>query len=352
MAMINVAALFISLSILVSLLFVLQTNRETKILRRIESASELKSKATKQQHQNAPIPWTNHVSSLTKVLSNESDQIATPFFMHVQKSGGTTMKQLGACLGLTIADEHGQFSNQPASLDVLTWNNALRYVNIDACSISGLRTAHLLGFASQQPADAIYTSYFRIALEELFDDTHPASVFAVFRDPIDRATSSYYYLKHAAWEKTFRTEFRNMTFTDYVHNYAEDNYITRTIAGKTNDHANLPVTRDDFELAKLFLKDFVMIGLTDEMDESIVRFARVFGWDRSSNWKACRRRASQGSNRNDHPQVKPGDEEWDLLVAKNEYDLELFRYAQELFVGLVTVVVALNPLLSYLFDDA
>ena len=74
-----------------------------------------------------------------------------------------------------------------------------------------------------------------------------------------------------------------------------------------------------------------MVGLTHEMDESIARFAQVFGWDRLNKWETCRSQASQGTNRFNHPQAKPGDEEWEILAAKNAYDMELFRKAQELF---------------------
>ena len=243
------------------------------------------------------------------------------------------MKALGGCLGLAIADQQGQRSNQTASLDVLTDHKTTHYVNVDVCSVSGIQTANTLGFASQQPAEAVYTPYFREAVEYLFDDAHQAAIFGLFRHPINRAVSLYYYLQHATWEKTYRPDFQNMTLKEYAIDHAEKNFLTRKIAGKSGDQKDSRVTRDDCEYAKLFLKEFVMIGLTDEIDESLMRFARVFGWDRLGRWETCRDHASQGTNRYDHPQVSPGDEEWDLLVAKNEYDLELFRYAQELFVA-------------------
>ena len=244
------------------------------------------------------------------------------------------MKTLGTCLGLAVADSHGQFSNQTASLDVLTRKDTARFVNIDACSVSGLQTAHSLGFASQQPADAVFTSYFRQSMEYLFDDAHQAAVFATFRNPIEREVSRFFYVQHATWEKiTYAPEFQNITLKEFALHHAYDNFITRVFAGKTHDDADIAVTRDDYEQARQFLNEFVLVGLTDEMDESIVRFAQAFGWDQRSQWETCRSQASQGSNRFDHPQVKPGDEVWELLVAKNEYDLELFRLAQDLFVA-------------------
>ena len=243
------------------------------------------------------------------------------------------MKDLGICLGLAVADQYGQSSTQNASLDVLRRTHSSdRYVNVDVCSASGIQTANSLGFASQQPADVVYSGYFRYAAQYLFDDAHQAAVFGLFRDPITRAVSLYYYLQHATWEQSYKPEFQNMTLKEYALHHTDNNRITRTIAGKTHDNAKLEITQDDLENAKQFLRDFVVVGLTDEMDESIVRFARLFGWDRLRRWKTCRGGADQGSNRFDHPQLSPGDEEWELLMAKNEYDLELYRYAQELFV--------------------
>lgn len=239
------------------------------------------------------------------------------------------MKALGACLGLVTADQHGAFSNRTASLEVLT-RKAAHYVNVDATSISGLQTANSLGFASQQPADAVYTAFLREATQYLFDGDHPAAVFALFRHPVDRAVSLFYYLQHATWEKTYRPEFQNLSLRDFARSRADDNYMTRTFRGKT---ADMPLTRDDLELAKHFLEHYVLVGLTDQIDESIERFAQAFGWDQQSRWKNCWRRASHGNNRFDHPHVQPGDDDWNLLAARNEFDLELFRFAQELFVS-------------------
>ena len=252
------------------------------------------------------------------------------------------MKILGACLGLVVADEHGQTSNQtPSSLDVIT-RPGIRHVNMDACTVSGIHTAHALGFASLQPADAVYSPYVPHAMEYLFDDAHRAAAFALFRHPIDRVVSLYYYVQLATWDILYQPEIQNMTLQDFVmHHHAEDNFILRTLLDKTDDKANTPVTREDLIIGKRLLRDFVLVGLTDQMDESMRRFAQAFGWDdddddinnSSSRWESCRSQASQGHNRFNHPQLHPGDDEWDILAARNEFDLELFRYAEELFLA-------------------
>jgi hypothetical protein len=118
--------------------------------------------------------------------SNSRNTISTPIFWHVPKSGGTTMKQLGSCLGLIVMGQWGMESKskRPASLDTILKHLGKPYVNIDAISAEGMKRAHELGFVENQPTNTIFTPRVRTAAQYLFDDHHQGTVFALLRHPV------------------------------------------------------------------------------------------------------------------------------------------------------------------------
>lgn len=93
-----------------------------------------------------------------------------------------------------------------------------------------------------------------------------------------------------------------------------------------------PMNDDSLELAKELLRNHTVIGLLDEMEESIRRFGRVFGWDEQANFEPCvGAYTTHPSNSNKHPPLDPEGEEWQMLAEINNYDMQLYEYAVELF---------------------
>jgi hypothetical protein len=116
------------------------------------------------------------------------------FFFHIPRSGGQTIKDIaGKCLGKTLASEVGvrEGHGQDPTLQVIEYNEA-KYVNVDTTNIEGLIRAAELGLASSNLADMITSSYFA-EVNMLFDLHHKGRAFTIMRDPLERATSMYYY---------------------------------------------------------------------------------------------------------------------------------------------------------------
>jgi hypothetical protein len=265
----------------------------------------------------------------TNALNHHSSKNSTtPLFWHVPKSGGTTMKNLGSCLGLIVAHEWGMesLSKRPASLDILE-RGGKPYVNIDAISGRGMKRAHELGFAEKQPANAIFTPGVRIAAEYLFDDDHQGTVFALLRHPVSRAISLYYYLQKAHWEPDYNAELKNLTLEDFADS-KHNNPMTRILMGKRNG----TITRIELNQVKDFLSTKVLIGFSDQMNVSVRRFGHYFGWDDNEKWEHCSREAiNRGSNKNPHPTVDEDTSAWKALAEANKYDMELYKHAVRLF---------------------
>lgn len=69
------------------------------------------------------------------------------------------------------------------------------FVNTDTTTLAGLKRAKQLNLGQSELADVIVVQHLYEA-ESLFDDEHRGRLFAMFRHPIDRALSMFYYLQY------------------------------------------------------------------------------------------------------------------------------------------------------------
>ena len=165
-----------------------------------------------------------------------SDKAATPFFWHVPKvrntnawfvcpelfkpnphalhvllllqAGGTAIQNLYWCMGLTLANEVGGnpklLQRKKVPRNKLTvfqpWKasgNMAKVINVDVTSHTGIDNAKKLGFLTEegQPkTDFVSSSLFHVVSMKLFDKDQKARMFAMFRHPVERAVSKFYYL--------------------------------------------------------------------------------------------------------------------------------------------------------------
>jgi hypothetical protein len=268
----------------------------------------------------------------------------TPFYWHIPKTAGTMLQDLLAgCLELTLACESGSLvdkgNSNPDHLALVT-DGDRTYVNVDTQSMEGLEHAQSLDFASLQPADVVISSFLPKAAETLFNNVHRGMVFTLFRHPIERAYSLWWYLHDASWEETYAPELKNMTLKESVEKDigVEWNWMTTLL---TDDL--LPKNASGMKrlaLAKEIVRQRFLVGLVpsqeraqeDLLEESLERFGKVLRWDKNDGWQACLDYAvNHKSNSHKHPQIKPGSDDWELLRQHNELDLQLYDFAVALF---------------------
>ena len=109
----------------------------------------------------------------------------------------------------------------------------------------------------------------------LLSPNHMGRFFAVFRHPIERAISLFYYLQVADWEKTYQPELANWTIEEYaVSDRVENNWMTRRLSGNMVDELD----ESDLAIATETLRKKFFVGLTTKMEESMDRFERFFRW--------------------------------------------------------------------------
>mmetsp|Transcript_24300 Transcript_24300/g.50417 ORF Transcript_24300/g.50417 Transcript_24300/m.50417 type:complete len:595 (-) Transcript_24300:133-1917(-) len=274
-------------------------------------------------------------------------------FWHVPKCGGTTLQDLMMhCFGMIAANEIGkEYVNENGPLEVIQLENGNRVVNVDMSNPVGIDHAEELRFGQSDLPNVVLTSWFYKTAEVFKHDGETENeedgnggafrrgrCFTMLRHPIHRAISMFYYLKDATWEHTFSEVYKNMTIEEWAQSqYAEDNWMVRFL---TNEMSGTLYDRH-FELAKEVLESKCLVGIMDEFQASAERFEKYFNWKKTrfdggpvkiEDRRVCKERVmSKPDNVHSHPTFEEGGEVWNLLLKKNEFDVQLYEHARFLY---------------------
>lgn len=256
-----------------------------------------------------------------------------PYLFHIHKSGGSSMKHMLTCMGLTQTRRGNSegCDDQDDSIHVcpLVWGTV---VNADASSPKGIARIKKIGiFDVNVPKLVITTSRIYEALS-IFTPQHRGRLFLILRDPVERAISKYYYNQVATWEKNYNPSIANMTLFEFAQSRAcYDNWITRRLIHKMNPDAT--VTEGDLRLAKEVLRQKALILLLSDFEQSSYRMVQYFDWGMTANQHWCGHRYSKVEvvNNNPHPMPTKDSPEWAAIRDRNLIDVELYRYASELY---------------------
>ena len=113
--------------------------------------------------------------------------------------------------------------------------------------------------------------------EKLYSPEHPGRFLALFRHPVDRAVSMFYYLQSATWERSYRPEWKDMTVMEWANlPNAERDYMVHKLVNKRFDE---DVGEVDLIVAKELVRQRFVVGLMEEMEESVRRFNVALGLD-------------------------------------------------------------------------
>ena len=191
---------------------------------------------------------------------------------------------------------------------------------------------------------------FTILLSEasaLFSEKNGGRLFTIMRHPIEMIISSFFYLGKATWERNYKPELQNMTLLEFAKSDSVelriDNWMTRYLARNIRRE----LRPQDMDLAKGILKYKCLVGMMDHFVESMERIHLYFGLvgdqpvsdndnmkkQKQATGMKCVKERSSGkhSNKNEHETFGPESKEWKLLAQKNQYDMELYEFAKELW---------------------
>jgi len=273
-----------------------------------------------------------------------------PLFWHISRSSGSTMKHiLGQCLGLVISSDYGsRFGlEREDALRVVTADHGGKYVNVDTSTSGGIDRARSMGLVESSMADVIVTQYLYQAAT-LFNPNQRGRIFAIFRDPIERASSMYHYLQYAAWEPTYDPALSQMSLLDYARSErVEHNWMTRILS----DTLKGPLNENHLELAKAVVRQKTLVGLLSRKGETVERFKEAFGWhdkypefekvvteeDRKLEMTRAEECADKllhmdWPNKHGHSTIDDTQsQEYAQLFEVNKFDIELYNYAERVF---------------------
>lgn len=259
-----------------------------------------------------------------------------PFYWHVPRTGGGTMNDiLGSCLRLTLAADAGgsEGHGQDETLNVLDFARQVSYVNVDTSSHQGIERAKKLNLAQSGLADVVISPLLHEAAS-LFTPTHKGRMFTVFRHPIERAVSLFYFIQDTQWKQpaTRNEQFADMSIENFYRGgFAENNWMTRFL---TNELTKGELTDADLRVAKEVLRRKCLVGLLEEKSETFERIEQYFGWSaKSSVEQECLEKKLQWAwpMKHRHATVEEGADTWYLISDQNVFDMQLYDYAKELF---------------------
>lgn len=153
----------------------------------------------------------------------------------------------------------------------------------------------------------------------------PSRYITMLREPVSRVVSLYYFI-HQNPQREMPEDERCPTLEHYLEKplKAFDNAQTRAIAGIVSSEFKAGhCTTELLDIAKKNLASFLMVGITERFDESIVILKRVL--DLESVFYA---RTNENPKR---PKVREiSSENIEKIKHYNQLDLALYAYANEL----------------------
>jgi hypothetical protein len=95
-----------------------------------------------------------------------------------------------------------------------------------------------------------------------------------------------------------------------------------------------PIGEGNLNVAKEIIRRKFLVGLLEDKTETLRRIEAYFGWKLPSRVSmTCKNNMFyfEPQSKNPHPPVKEDSREYQLLLNRNRYDIELYEYAKFLF---------------------
>ena len=271
----------------------------------------------------------------------------TPFYWHVAKAGGTAVQtRYLTCFTLITASEIGFKDHENEDfLRIVHKNGSTNHMNVDVSTLNGIQRAKELHLVESHIPQLIFAPLFVETSSYLYDPQNQGIAFAMFRHPVERVVSLFYYLQEATWEPTYNPSLANMTLLEYANSpLIEANFVTRSLLNKYTDK----LTQEDFAIAKEILRRKVIVGIVNDFGDSLAAFEAIMNLE--PNWhvftehedvnmgrrayiSSCIQglRKGHGSNKHKHLEIHKNSEEYQILERKNAWDITLWDYIVELY---------------------
>jgi hypothetical protein len=161
----------------------------------------------------------------------------------------------------------------------------------------------------------------------------PSTYITLLRDPVERIISHYYYVLRNPSHYLYKdVKSKNMSLKEYASSGLSvelDNGQTRLISGFNFPDHSQPASQEMLEVAKQNLKlHFAVVGIAEEFNKTLIILKKEFGWKMHFYVK-------ENTTKNRPMKERISKETLDVIRNYNELDIELYRYAKDIFEDLV-----------------
>jgi hypothetical protein len=263
---------------------------------------------------------------LTELKDSDLGKDGTPLFWEIPLSGGLIREVVTTCLSVVVASEPNgaDEDNSDSELRVITIDNR-EVVNVDVTTPAGIKRAKRLELVGSSVSNIIITPLFFESMK-LFDANHHGRAFTMIGHPILRAANVFAHNK-----MNISSKIGELTIEEYAQSsFVENNWMIRYLCGIVHND----VTLEHLSVAKEILRKKFIIGLEEYKVDSLRRFEMAFGFECNKTNKKqlqCRDAIIKRSSDQVAEIINESSEAWDLFEKQNILDLELFRYAKELY---------------------
>lgn len=236
---------------------------------------------------------------------------------------------------------------QATNLRLSKKNGIKNHINVDTSNLQGVIHAKELGLIHSNMAQLVISPLFYEATKELFTKDDKGVMFAMFRHPMRRVISLFYYLQTSTHEVTYNPIFAKMTIEEYAESpLLESNFITRSLVNKMEGALSM----EDIETAKEILKRKCVIGLMQEFDTSIELYNDAFDFhpnfsvelegEENADEKSKKAKVNQcverlrnegGTNKHKHTTLAEDSKAYETIERKNYWDMMLWEYIVDLY---------------------
>lgn len=206
----------------------------------------------------------------------------------------------------------------------------------DLSKRGGIRTAAELGLFDSGLADVISSKRMLFAAAELFDESHQGRAFALLRHPVDQAIQSY-----NNFLQTESNSGESLTLQQFVSSpFMKSNWLTETLSTLTE--VVEPIDGNHLSYAKEMLRRKFIVGLNDELEQSMRLFVNYFRWYENTDQNCASKEIAGHYNMDEsfykkvletRYDVEVGSNIYEAIVAKNQHDIELYWYAYDLHMA-------------------
>ena len=113
--------------------------------------------------------------------------------------------------------------------------------------------------------------------------------------------------------------------TRYIEEMQNDMLVKKVLDLKPSDEVSVA----DLRVAMDFVRDYVVVGLMNEQEESIGRFNKALGFDYELN-SQCSIESEPSVLDEDH-QIAPNSKEWLAIAQKSPLDMMLYALIEKLY---------------------